>query len=126
MLVILHPPLTVFCTHKRFRARSLQCLKRRRAAPKCREGRVAYAESRTLCLLSSVRRGVVYADYVSMGRGAMTTMLEQIVVKTNAHPYQTQFIAFWFSIGPVLLLVAFMIVAGIWWLRRNRRHRGNP
>jgi heme/copper-type cytochrome/quinol oxidase subunit 2 len=48
-------------------------------------------------------------------------MLAQIVVQTNAHPYQTQLISFGLSVAPVALVIALIIFVQVWHYRRNRK-----
>lgn len=48
-------------------------------------------------------------------------MFAQIVVHTDAHPYHVQLISFWFSLGPVAVILALIIFVQIWRVRRNRR-----
>ncbi len=50
-------------------------------------------------------------------------MLEQIVVHTNAHPYHIQVISFWFSLGPVVVILALIAFVQYWRIRRNRKGR---
>lgn len=53
-------------------------------------------------------------------------MLAQIVVHTNPHPYHVQVISFWFSLGPVVVIIALLVLAQYWHIRRNKRKNGRP
>ena len=48
-------------------------------------------------------------------------MLAQITVHTNAHPYHVQVISFWFSLGPVALILALLIIVQYWRIRRRHK-----
>ncbi len=55
-------------------------------------------------------------------------VLEEViaVVKTNAHPYGAQLVAFFLSIAPVILVFLFIIVAAMGWRYRTRKRHGPP
>ena len=52
--------------------------------------------------------------------------LSQIVVHTNSHPYHIQVISFWFSLGPVVVILALLVFVQYWRVRRNRRKKRRP
>lgn len=53
-------------------------------------------------------------------------MLSQIVVHTNAHPYHIQLLSFWFSLAPVVVILALIIFVQYWRIRRNKRRSRRP
>lgn len=50
-----------------------------------------------------------------------SSMLEQIMVHTNRHPYGIQVLSFWLSLVPTVIIIALLIFVQVWRIRRNRR-----